>query len=68
MYEPVADPGEGPRGGLGPRSPPPPLLFLDQTEKSFWETVPSPPPLPSPLSPYLKVWIRHCEHSYGIKG
>ena len=62
MYEPVADPG------LGPRSPPPPLLFLDQTEKSFWETVPSPPPLPSPLSPYLKVWIRHCEHSYGIKG
>ena len=50
MYEPVADPGEGPGGGLGSRSPPPPLLFLDQTKKIFWETVPSPPsPLPSPL-------------------
>ena len=67
MYEPVADPGEGPGGGLGSRSPPPPLLFLDQTKKIFWETVPS-PPLSSPLSPYLNVWIRHCEHSYGING
>ena len=37
-------------GGLGPRSLPPPLLYLDLTKKIFWETVPSPPsPLPSPL-------------------
>ena len=57
MYEPVEDPGEGPGGGLGPRSPPPPLLYLDLTEKSFWETVPSPPsplpPSPLPLSQSL---------------
>ena len=43
-------------GGRGARVPP---LFLDQAEarmaekKLFWR------PLPPPLPPYLKVWIRH---------
>ena len=42
-------------------TPPPPHLFLDQTEaqragKKFLESAPSPTPPP----PYLKVWIRHC--------
>ena len=38
MYEPVADPGEGPRGGLHPRSPPPaPALIFGpkRAEKIF---------------------------------
>ena len=60
VYQSVADPGKEPRGGGG--SP----LFLAHTEaqraeKDFSEP-PLPPP-PSPLSPYLKVWIRHCQLS-----
>ena len=57
--------GRGPGVGLGPRSPPPPLLFLDQTEKNvLGDRLLS----PRPLSPYLKVWILHCEHSYSVNG
>ena len=57
------------RGAWGARPPPPPL-FLDQTEAQraekefFWR--PGPPLSqglnfhPPPPPPYLKVWIRHC--------
>ena len=52
---PVANPAEGP---AGPAS----RLFLDQTEARSAETrSPFHPGVddPSPLPPYLKVWIRH---------
>ena len=49
--------------GRGPGDPGPPLC-LDKTDarrakKNLWE---SPPP-PPPPSPYLKVWIWHCNSS-----
>ena len=51
-------------GGLDP------LLFLDQTEAQRAEKIffgdPPPPPYQRfwmTASPYLKVWMRHCQHS-----
>ena len=65
---PVADPGIQ---GRGPGLPPPPHLFLDQTEARRAEKNFLRPPPPPSLPPYLRVWmtgpptylkvlIRHC--------